>query len=85
MARRLTRFATILGALLLAYGMGWLAIWNEGAQGDSGLGWLSSELSPPFEARLMVLTGLFLLLASGISWLIRRLFVRKDSIQVPRT
>lgn len=30
MARRLTRFATILGFLFLAYGIGWLAIWNEG-------------------------------------------------------
>lgn len=80
MARRLTRFATILGFLFLAYGIGWLAIWNEGAQADSGLEWLSSELSPPFDARLMVLTGLFLLLASGISWLIRKLLTGRSSM-----
>jgi hypothetical protein len=84
MARRLTRFAGILGLLFLAYGIGWLAIWNGGAQGDSSVSWLASELRPPSEARLMALAGLFLLLVSSLSWLIRRLFARKVPAKVPK-
>jgi uncharacterized membrane protein YphA (DoxX/SURF4 family) len=66
MARRLTRFASILGLLFLAYGIGWLAIWNGGVQGDSSLDWMPFELSSPVAARLMVVGGLLLLLVAGI-------------------
>jgi hypothetical protein len=89
MARRLTsfasiRFASILGLLLLAYGVGWLTIWNAGAQGDSSLDWLPFELSPPFEARLMVVAGLVLLLAASITRLIGRLASGKGSARAPK-
>jgi hypothetical protein len=73
MARRLIRFASILGLLLLAYGIGWLAIWNEGAQGDLSMDWLPLDLSPSVEAKLMVLGGLVLLLAASVTRLIGRL------------
>jgi hypothetical protein len=79
MARRLTRFASILGLLFLAYGIGWLAIWNGGVQGDSGLDWLPFELSTPVEARLMIVGGLLLLLAAGIIRLIGRVIAGKGS------
>jgi hypothetical protein len=84
MARRWTRLATMLGLLFLAYGIGWLRIWNEGIRGDSSLEWLASVLQPPFEARLMVFTGFLLLLAATLSWLIRR-FVAKNQRKVTKS
>jgi ribose/xylose/arabinose/galactoside ABC-type transport system permease subunit len=84
MARRWTRLAAILGLLFLAYGIGWLTIWNEGIRGDSSMEWLASELQPPFEARLIVLIGLMLLLAATLSWLIRR-FAAKNPGKITKS
>jgi hypothetical protein len=82
MARRLTRFASILGLFILAYGIAWLAIWNHGVQADLDL--LSLDLTPPVEARLMILAGLLLLLAASITGLIRRLAAGRGSARVPK-
>jgi hypothetical protein len=65
--------------LFLAYGIGWLAIWNAGVQGDSGLDWLPFELSAPVEARLMIVGGLLLLLTAGVIRLIGKLAAGKGS------
>jgi hypothetical protein len=85
MARRWTRLATILGLLFLVYGIGWLTIWNEGIRGDSSLEWLASELQPPFEARLIVLIGLMLVLAATLSWLFRRLAAAKNPGKITKS
>ena len=81
MARRLTRFASILGLFLLAYGIVWLAIWNPGAQSD-----LDSllELGSPSQARLMIVAGALLLLTANIIRLIVRLASRKGSAEVSK-
>lgn len=71
MARHLTRFASILGLFYLAYGITWLTIWNEGVQADLDL--LPLDLSPPVEARSMIVAVLLLLLAASITRLIGRL------------
>lgn len=81
MARRLTKFATILGLLLLAYGVGWLLIWDEGAQAGSGLDWPPLDLSPPVEPRLMVVGGALLLLVASLTWLFSRLAAGKTSVK----
>ena len=84
MARRLTRFASILGLLFLAYGIGWLMISNAGVQGDSSPDWLPLEFGPPSQARLMVVGGLLLLLAAGITRLIGKLAAGKRSLRAPK-
>jgi len=85
MARLCARFATILGLTSLAYGIGWLTIWNEGIQGDSSLDGLASEFRPPLDARLMVLVGLLLLLVASVTWMISRLATAKRPGKTSKT
>ena len=82
MARRLTRFAGTLGLFLVAYGIACLTIWNQGVLAD--LDWLPLNLTPPVEARLMIIAGLLLLLGAGITRLIGRLAARRGSTGVPK-
>ena len=85
MVRRLTRFAGILGLFLVAYGIACLTIWNQGVQAD--LDWLPLNLTPPVEARLMIVAGLLLLLGAGITGITRligRLAAGRGSTRVSK-
>jgi hypothetical protein len=82
MARRLTRFARILGLLFLACGITWLMIWNQG--GQAALDWMPLDLSAPSEARLMIVGGLLLLTAGNAVRLIVRLTAGSGSARAPK-
>jgi uncharacterized membrane protein YphA (DoxX/SURF4 family) len=82
MARRLTRFASILGLFFLAYGIAWLTIWNQGVQADLDL--LPLDLTPPAQARLMIVGGLLLLLGANITRLIVRMSSGRGSARAQK-
>jgi uncharacterized membrane protein SirB2 len=57
------RSVAIIGTLLLCSGIGWLAVLNYEARNAPD--WMRYELSPPWMLRVMVFSGIMLLIGAG--------------------
>ncbi|MGB8582150.1 MAG: hypothetical protein WCD47_15120 [Candidatus Sulfotelmatobacter sp.] len=58
--------AAIIGMANIIIGVVWLAVWIHFAHGPGSVDWMAYELPPPLGARLMILAGLLILIATGV-------------------
>lgn len=70
----------IFGVLGVLWGTAWIAIWSHIVQSDPNMYWLTLELKPPLEARVMVLAGAISLVVALVAGLLHKV-ARKNAMK----
>jgi hypothetical protein len=65
--------AGVIGMCSTVIGFSWLAIWSHLVQAGEPPGSLALELRPPLASRVMIFSGIVLLVVAGLGIAIRRL------------